>query len=115
VLIPDRIKEERLKNGLTQQELANILNLTKTSICCYEKGKRTPNIDTLEDIANAFNVTTDYLLGRDTNVMISDTKLIPFAKEDIKLIEELRKKPNVYSVVMKDPKRTVELLAKKAK
>jgi len=113
MLIPDRIKEKRLEHGMTQQDLATLINVTKTSVCCYEKGKRTPNIETLEDIASVFNVTTDYLLGRDTNVIVNQTKMITFSNSDVVLIRELKRKPQIYNIVSKNPKRAVELLTKR--
>ena len=46
-----RLHEIRKSRGLTQQELADKVGLTKTSICCYENGTRTPTMDTLIDLA----------------------------------------------------------------
>lgn len=59
-----RLKELRLKNKLTQEELGKMLNLTNVSISGYENGDRTPDIENLSKLADYFNVTTDYLLGR---------------------------------------------------
>lgn len=60
----ERLSELRTKNGLSQQKFADMLNLTKSALSNYEKGNREPNFATLINIANALNVSLDYLLGR---------------------------------------------------
>lgn len=57
-------KELRAKLMLTQQELADKLGLSRSAIGMYEKGEREPDFETLELIADFFNVDMDYLLGR---------------------------------------------------
>lgn len=61
---PDRLKELRLAAGLTQVELAEKLGLSKGAVGNYEAGKRSPDYETLEAIADYFNVELDYLQGR---------------------------------------------------
>jgi transcriptional regulator with XRE-family HTH domain len=58
-----RLAELRKKKGLTQYELADLLNLTRGQVGNYEQGKRQPDFDILQLFADFFNVTTDYLLG----------------------------------------------------
>lgn len=60
-----RIKQLRKLKRMTQSELAEKVNLDKSAICNYEKGYRTPTIDTVQKIAEVFGVTVDYLLGGD--------------------------------------------------
>ena len=62
-----RIKDERLKLKLTQQELAEKLNISPGAIGMYEQGRRTPEVDILVKMANLFDCTVDYLLGRTDN------------------------------------------------
>lgn len=57
-------KKLRIEKGLSQQELANRLGISKSSVNMYERGERQPNFETLELIADFFNVDMDYLLGR---------------------------------------------------
>ncbi|MFV0239535.1 MAG: helix-turn-helix domain-containing protein [Lacrimispora sphenoides] len=59
----NRIATERKKLNITQEELAEKLNLSQKSISKYETGARNPSYDTLTQIAKFFNVSTDYLLG----------------------------------------------------
>jgi len=54
----------REQHGITQQELADQLEITRQSLSLYEKAERTINIELLAKIADFFNVTTDYLMGR---------------------------------------------------
>lgn len=58
-----RLKELRIKNGLTQFQLAEILNVSSSTITMYENKKRTPDINTIIKISIYFNVSIDYLLG----------------------------------------------------
>lgn len=62
-----RLKELRLSKNLTQQELGNIVHVSKVSISGYERGERSPDRDTLTALADYFEVSTDYLLGRENN------------------------------------------------
>ncbi|MEI4618198.1 helix-turn-helix transcriptional regulator [Bacillus cereus] len=52
------------KKGITQQQLADAIGVSHVSIYYYSTGKKSPGTRTLQKIANYFNVTTDYLLGR---------------------------------------------------
>lgn len=63
----ERLRSLRIENKLTQEELGNKLNLTKANISKYETGRLEPNIETINNLANFFNVSIDYLLAN-TNV-----------------------------------------------
>ena len=57
-------KELRIKSGLTQQEMADRLKISRSSVGMYEKGEREPSYELLEAIADFFNVDMNYLLGK---------------------------------------------------
>lgn len=59
-----RLKELRIENDMTQKELGSKLNILDRTIGYYEANKRFPSEEILNEIANIFNVSTDYLLGR---------------------------------------------------
>ena len=60
------IKKRREKLHMTQDELAKKIGFsTKRNICNYEKGDRSPDLETLCKIADYLSCTTDYLLGRE--------------------------------------------------
>lgn len=59
-----RLKELRESRSLSQRELGDELGLSKSSIGNYEKGYRQPDMETLILLADYFDVTVDYLIGR---------------------------------------------------
>ena len=60
----DRFKELRIAKDLTQRELSRAINISQSTIAMYENGKREPSRETLNIIADFFNVPVDLLLGR---------------------------------------------------
>lgn len=54
--IKDLIIKIRKDNNITQEELANILNISRSSIALYERGLRTPNIETLNMLSSKFRI-----------------------------------------------------------
>lgn len=76
VTFAERLKEERIKRGLTQTELAKALYLGQTSVSKYESGKQIPEMPTLQKISEFFSISIDYLLGKtDIKNIMSDNKL----------------------------------------
>ena len=65
-------KRLRTSSGLTQVELAEKIGISRSTIGMYETGAREPDFETLEAIADFFNVDIDYLLGRSDK-----TELLP--------------------------------------
>lgn len=61
-----RLKELRNNKKLNQQQLATLLNVTQTTYGRYELETSEPNIETLCKLADYYNVTLDYLVGRQT-------------------------------------------------
>lgn len=67
-MLGKRITSLRKQAGLTQEELAKKLNVSRSALSQYELGTRDPNYELLIKIANFFEVTTDYLLtGKELN------------------------------------------------
>lgn len=60
----NRIAELREQRGWTQEELAYSLNITKSALSHYEKNHRKPDYEILIKLADKFNVSVDYLVGR---------------------------------------------------
>lgn len=60
----EKLKALRIENHLRQDQVARLVNVEKSSISMYETGMRQPSYITLVRLADVFNVTTDYLLGR---------------------------------------------------
>ena len=61
----ERLKDLRKKHKITQEDLAKIIGVERSSIGKYESSTTIPSNETLIKIANYFNVSTDYLLGND--------------------------------------------------
>ena len=60
-----RLRDLRKQHKETQQELAAVLGVSKSSINMYERGEREPGFEILEKLADHFNVSLDYLMGID--------------------------------------------------
>ncbi|MDR7871370.1 MAG: helix-turn-helix transcriptional regulator [Tissierellaceae bacterium] len=67
-----RIKEQRLKKNLKQSELGKIVGLSDNAISDIERGYRLTTIDKIVDLADYFEVSIDYLVGRTDNPNINE-------------------------------------------
>ena len=72
-----KLKTLRKEHGYTQEQIADILNLTRSSIANYENGINEPSISILVAIADLYNVSLDWLTGRtktryNSNLYIKD-------------------------------------------
>ncbi len=117
MFIGSRLKKLRKERNLTQSELGDLLNVTKVSVCCYEKGTRIPSLETLDDLSNIFGVRSDYFLGKDVAVVGGDTNEYTYfiSNSELEFIKLLRKNNKLYSLIMGEPKRMMELIEKKLK
>ena len=64
-LLPSRLKQLRLEKALRQSDIAKALEVSTRTYQSYELGDREPSTDRLIQLADFFDVTTDYLLGRE--------------------------------------------------
>lgn len=112
MFLSKRIKEARLKQKLTQSELGRIINVSKVSICLWEKGTKIPSAKNLLQLSKVLNVDLEYLIGNDNYVVSEeDTKYgLMMAKEEIKIIEELRNHKMLYNELINNPKRTMDAI-----
>ena len=104
-MLGDKIKELRIEKQITQEELAKIVGITTASIGMYETNGRKPSYDVLNKIADYFGVSTDYLLGRNTESsdqsflrVMQDAKNKGYDADDIRLaldfLDRARKRDN---------------------
>lgn len=92
MLIGEKIKELRKNKKISQEQLGNAVGVSKMAISYFEKGKKAPSRETLEKIADYFDVTTDYLLGRseDPELNEEEDKIVSEeGKNILALIESL--------------------------
>lgn len=62
-MLSDKIKALRKEHNMTQNDLAQKLNVAQGAVAMWETDKRTPDVDMLKKIANYFNVSLDWLTG----------------------------------------------------
>lgn len=68
-MFSDILKELRIKNKLSQEKLANELNIRKSTISNWEMNKSKPSFDMLKKISEYFGVSIDYLLGQELDTI----------------------------------------------
>ncbi len=64
ITLASRLKELRLSNNLTQEQIAQKLNITRNAYTLYETGKNNPTIETLKKLADIYKTSIDYIVGR---------------------------------------------------
>ena len=79
----NKLKELRKQSGLTQQQIADRIGVTKSVISFYELKERSPSPEVLIKLSQIFHVSTDYLLGIDKSKTVDVSGL----DEDIKAIQ----------------------------
>ena len=85
-ILSDRLKELRDEKQESQDNIAGLLKITRTSYCKYETGRPDPPIEALIVLADYFDVTVDYLIGR------TDERCYPenISQEEEKLLHTYR-------------------------
>ncbi len=86
----NRIKELRLKHNLTLRRLGKELDMYDSRISQYETGKRQPNIETWQKLADYFNVSVPYLQGF-ININIPNDLKFDSKQDAIDCIEKIMK------------------------
>ena len=78
----DNLRELRRRKGLSQVELAEKMGFSKSLIGLYETGDRRPSFEALEAIADFFNISIDYLMGKDSkSIYYLDPEAAELAQE----------------------------------
>ena len=84
----ERFRALKDESELTLKELSAVLDISIPNLSYYMKG-REPSYDILINIANYFNVTTDWLIGNDTKQSTSEKELIDLRIENKKLLNKI--------------------------
>lgn len=94
-----RIREERTKYRLTQEQLAEVAEVNQSYVGQVERGEKNPSLETLVSIANSLGVTVDYLLQEEVKVEPDSliNELISITKG--KSPEEIRLMLNVCRII----------------
>ena len=86
----ERLKDLRIQRGLYQKDIAAMLGVDRTTYVKYEKGCSEPNHEMLQKLADIFNTTTDYILGREEKKTAqSEPSLSPEKRNLINAVSEL--------------------------
>lgn len=87
--ISEEIKNQRLKNNLTQEQLSEILNVSRSTVSSWEVGRNYPDLETIVAISDLFDISLDKLLRGDRKMIeqiTDDTKLRKVQTKRIKLL-----------------------------
>lgn len=84
-----RLKELRNKKKLSQSVIARQFGITQQAYANYERGARQPDFDTLNKLADYFNVSVDYLLGREEKTAPLEPSLTEKQQLILDLAEQL--------------------------
>jgi len=114
-----KLKELRMSKGLKQKELAEIMNISASSICGYEKENKSPDADTLKDLCKNLKTTPNYLLDFDIEITINEEiddsynsntnrESIYISNSDLELLNELKRYDLLYKQISEDPKKWFE-------
>lgn len=79
-MIGERIKELRKSKKMSQSELGKFIGVSQTTVTAWENGRAEPSSSYVAKLATFFNVSTDYLLGRDRKE--DDLKTADLADDD---------------------------------
>lgn len=108
-IFSQRLKKLRIERKLSQKEIGDVLNVRDRQIQNYEYGKQLPSIDKLITLADFFNVSIDYLVGRDSHIKYVDSdrqnlnneydKLNDLGREEaVKRLRELAETPKYIRI-----------------
>lgn len=114
MIISQRIKKIRKGTKKNQEEFGKEINVAKSTISCYETGKRKPPIDIIQAISDKYNVDVNYILGNDSYEIAEnkDNYGINMSKEEIDFIIYIRGYSRVHKELIKNPKRFAESINK---
>jgi len=96
-ILSQRLKETRLRLGFTQKQICEKLNIEIGTLSGYELGRRSPNPERLSELSRIYNVSIDYLLGKDKEdpiqKVIDHAETMNLTPEEREAIEEYKKMP----------------------
>lgn len=107
--LAESLKKVRKEHNLTQQDVANILDIDRTTYTFYETGKTPPSYFTLRKLATAYNCTLDYLTGEENfpHRNAADNMVASHAYDPISLKKEEQIVLMCYRLVPDDKKAEV--------
>lgn len=92
--VGDRLKKARLRKDLTQKNVSDLTGITDKSLSRYENDKTEPDNDSLRRLAETYEVSADWIIGRDEKNKKENGMPLPRSKLD-EVVERIEKKLNV--------------------
>ena len=86
-MLNKQLKKLRHQKKLTQQQVADCLHVSTSTYGLWEQGRNEPDVETLKQLADFFDVTIDYLVGRET-IAPTQQKIIQETAETLKKLSE---------------------------
>lgn len=102
-----RIKDLRAEKGFSQQQLGDLVGVSKVSIFNYENGLQQPSLEILVNLAKALNCSVDFLLGINGNSEEEDKHLF--------IIKSIKRNETVYNYLLKDTRKSIKNIEKMIK
>lgn len=93
----DRLQKLRKDKGLTQKDIADLIKIAPSTVGMYEQGRRDPDTETLRILADYFNVSVDYLLGRTENTKQVSKDEVPEEFTDPEAARTYVKKHRIFA------------------
>ena len=112
MIIGNRIRAERIKRDWSQEKLGDLIGVSKVAISKYERGLEQPKMQKFEKLAEVLELTPNYLLGNDIDVICEEDNNYhtTISKIDLNIINNLKKHTTLYKKLIDDPKRTIDLI-----
>ena len=117
MIIGSRVREERLKRGLSQEELGKLIGVSKVAISHYERGIEQPKINNLRKLIEILEITPNYILGNDIDIICESDEVyhLRISKLELEILKQLREHQKLYNKLCDEPKRTLDLIELKLK
>ncbi len=103
LMLSKRLKELRKEKGLTQKEIAQLLNIKQNSYSNWETGKKNPSQENLSQLAQILDTSTDYLLG--------NTPIKNFQELDIETVKDSLKHSLGFNGNLDIPEEEIQSMA----
>ncbi len=103
----NRIKMLRMQRGLTQAELAQVLEVSASAVGMYEQGRREPDIKLLLRLSSFFCVPVDYIIGN-SNSLNRQAEVETFLDQVKKTLDERAEKSNLSPSEIEEIVRAIE-------
>ena len=106
------------KYNLSAYKVSKMTGVTQSTLSDWKRGRSTPKTDTLQKIADHFDVSVDYLMGRESdepNAIDKENNPIVLDDDALELLEELKERPEMRTLFSVSKKATKEDILKAVK